>query len=159
AHEGDARTLEALRSGHIALLDRPVEAGDVVGTIGTIQRGMEQGPEIHWEIFSPLRLTAVLGHLFRFVDGTEDGPFARRGAIEDLLSEQADPNLAPKDLMAFFRGGSFANRQAFRQLALRHPHEWGTRLGEEAYIAADELASWPEADRRRLHALAMAPYQ
>jgi len=49
---GDKQALGALVKGEVALLDLPVESGDLVGTVGWVRRGPEWGPELHFETFT-----------------------------------------------------------------------------------------------------------
>src|SRR5207245_39530 len=137
----------------IALVDQRVEAGDVVGTMGLVRRGPEQGPELHFEMFSATRLTGALGRAFRFVEAAADGPFVRRGAIVEAVGA-----VGADELREFFRQGDLDKRQALRRLAIRHQHEWGDHIGERDFVAARELGGWSERDRRRLYDVAIAPY-
>jgi hypothetical protein len=41
---------------------------------------------------------------------------------------------------------------------VRHRHEWGDHTTEDEFVALRELAGVPEADRRRIFEIAIAPY-
>ena len=73
----------ALEAGEVVALDERVEAGDPVGTVGTVSRGPEQGPEVHFEIFTTETLAGELGRAFHYVNAADDGAIARRA---DLIS-------------------------------------------------------------------------
>jgi hypothetical protein len=49
-------------------------------------------------------------------------------------------------------------RQALRRAVVHHRHEWGNRTTLEEFVGLRELSNIPEADRRRLYAIAIAPY-
>ena len=61
------------RGGRGRELDERVEAGDVIGHVGTVSRGPEQGPEIHFEIFTTERLGGDFGRAFHYVNAAGDG--------------------------------------------------------------------------------------
>ena len=68
---GDRRTGPVARAqraaaGDVVLLDQRVEAGDLVGRVGTVSRGPEQGSEVHFEIFTTERLPGDFGRTFRY---------------------------------------------------------------------------------------------
>ena len=49
-------------------------------------------------------------------------------------------------------------RQALRRVVIRHRHEWGDRTTLDEFVGLRELSAIPEADRRRLYGIAIAPY-
>jgi N-acetyl-anhydromuramyl-L-alanine amidase AmpD len=158
---GDPAQLQALRRGEVALIEQRVEAGDVVGAVGEVHRGAEQGAEVHFEAFSATRPPGALGRTFRYIEAAADGPFARRAAILETIREDRSVKglIDAAELRAFFTGGALDRRQALRRMAVRHAHEWGDRLGVAAYTDAPELAGAFEAERRELWRTAMMPYQ
>jgi len=142
--------LADLRQGKVALLDRPIEAGDVVGTLGS--------DELHFEIFAPERLESVLGRTFRYLEAAADGPLVRRASLVELVDSDGNGAIFPDELRTFFSSGDPEKRQALRRLAVRHTHEWGDHLGEAAYVSAPELGNVPEQERRKLYRRAIAPH-
>lgn len=154
----DVRALQALRAGETALLDLRVEAGEVIGSLGQVRRGFEQGAELHFETFSPDKPPPALARAFRFVGAAADGAFARQAPVVDAVDVNGDHQIRAEELTTFFREGDLQNRQALRHFAVRHQHEWGDRLRESAFVSAPELRSIPEDDRRRLFQTALAPY-
>ena len=139
-------------------LDGRVEAGDPVGNVGTVSRGPEQGPEIHFEIFTTDRLPGELGRAFRYVNAAGDGAVARRADVVAAGDANGDQQLAADELSRFFRTGDLDRRQALRRLAVRHRHEWGDRNSLADFLALRELAGLDEVQRKRLYDIVVAPY-
>jgi hypothetical protein len=156
--QGPRELKAALEAGDVVVLDQRVEAGDTVGLVGTVSRGPEQGPEIHFEIFTTERLPGEFGRTFRYVNAAGDGAIARRSDLVAAMDGNGDQQLDAGELRRFFHAGDLDRRLSLRRLAIRHRHEWGDRttLGEFANLR--ELAGIPEADRQRLYQIAIAPY-
>jgi N-acetylmuramoyl-L-alanine amidase len=155
---GPAPVRADLEAGRVVMLDQRVEAGDLIGTVGTVSRGPEEGPEIHFEIFTTERLGGDFGRAFRYVNAAGDGPIARRTDLVTPADANGDQELDAGELRQFFRAGDLDRRQGLRRLAVRHRHEWGDRTTEAEFVGLRELASIPEADRRRLYQIVIAPY-
>jgi N-acetylmuramoyl-L-alanine amidase len=152
------KALESLVKGEVALLDLPVEAGDPVGTVGWVRRGPEWGPEIHFEIFTVERPPPVLASTFHFMGAAADGLLVSRGAVIQPIDDNGDRRLTVDELRHFYREGDPSERQALRQMAFRHVHEWGDRLANP-----DEAAGLLHGERarqqvRRLRARTTEPY-
>ncbi|HXU60702.1 MAG TPA: N-acetylmuramoyl-L-alanine amidase [Polyangia bacterium] len=145
-------------AGRIVLLDQRVEAGDLIGYVGTVSRGPEEGPEVHFEIFTTDKLPGELGRAFHYVNATDDGPVVRRADLVGPADANGDQELDGDEVARFFKTGSLDRRQAFRRVAIRHRHEWGDRNDEADFLRVRELAGLDEADRRRLYGIAVAPY-
>src|SRR3569623_3656627 len=79
---GDPKVRACLAAGDVVTLNQRVEAGDPVGHVGTVSRGPEQGPEVHFEIFTTDRLGGDFGHVFHYVSDTADGAILRPAAVE-----------------------------------------------------------------------------
>ena len=148
----------SLETGDVVHIDQRVEAGDPIGNVGAVSRGPEQGPEIHFEIFTTERLPGEFGRAFRYVNAGGDGAIVRRTDIVAAADANADQQLSADELRRFFRAGDLDRRQALRRLAIRHRHEWGDRNSEADFVALRELAGLDETDRRRLYQIAFAPY-
>jgi N-acetyl-anhydromuramyl-L-alanine amidase AmpD len=156
---GPSPELAALRAGGIALLDRPVEAGDVVGRLGAPGRPTESRDEVHFEVFSAAKLPGALGHAFRYLEAAADGPFVRRGAIVGLVDGNRDGEITPDELAAFFRNPeALLQRETLRHLAVRHVHEWSDAIGEAGFSEARETAALSEASRHAAFGAALGPY-
>src|SRR5262249_33767904 len=85
ARREHADALAALRAGKVAYLDQRVEAGDLVGAVGTVSRGPEEGPEVHFEIFTTDKLPGDFGRSFRYVNAVSDGPVVRRADVITMI--------------------------------------------------------------------------
>jgi len=148
----------ALEAGEVVNIDERVEAGDVIGRVGTVSRGPEQGPEIHFEIFTTERLGGDFGRAFHYINAAGDGPITRRADLINMADRSGDQELSADELRQFFRSGDLDKRQALRRVAIRHRHEWGDRTTEAEFVGLRELAGIPEAQRKRLYQIAIAPY-
>jgi N-acetylmuramoyl-L-alanine amidase len=147
-----------LDAGKVVLLDQRVEAGDLVGYVGTVSRGPEEGPEIHFEIFTTEKLPGEFGKAFHYVNAADDGAVVRRADLVVPEDANGDQELDAGEIERFFRSGDLDRRQALRRVAIRHRHEWGDRNTEADFVALRELAGLSEPDRRRLYQIAIAPY-
>ena len=136
----------------VVIVDQRVEAGDLVGYVGTVSRGPEEGPEVHFEIFTTDKLPGDLGRAFHYVNATDDAGVVRRADLVTPADANGDQELDADEVARFFKSGSLDRRQAFRRVAIRHRHEWGDRNSEAEFIRLRELAGLDEADRRRLYA-------
>jgi N-acetylmuramoyl-L-alanine amidase len=148
----------ALDHGTVTLLDERVETGDLLGYVGHVERGPEVGPELHFEIFTVDKLPAGLDRGFRYLNATTDGPIARRAGLVKLLDKNGDGQVEEKELAEVFHGPDATTRQALRRAVIRHRHEWGDRTTLDEFVSLRELAAASEADRRKLYAIAIAPY-
>ena len=148
----------AFDAGQVVALDARVEAGDTVGYVGTVSRGPEEGPEIHFEIFTTGKLPGELGRAFHYVNASDDGAIVRRADLVTPVDTNGDQTLDAAELERFFQAGNLDRRQAFRRVAIRHRHEWGDRDTEESFVRLRELSGLAETDRRRLYGIAIAPY-
>jgi hypothetical protein len=148
----------ALGRGQVLLLDVPVEAGDVVGTVDWVRRGPEWGPEVHVEAFTVERPPDAVARSFRFVTAAADGLVAARAGLLESLDENRDQRVTTQELRRFFREGDPLRRQAFRHLAVRHVHEWGDRLANPAEAAPLFTDPAARAEMDRLWKATHAPY-
>jgi N-acetyl-anhydromuramyl-L-alanine amidase AmpD len=155
---GDREALSSLFKGQVTLLDVPVEAGDVVGSVGWVRRGPEWGPEIHFEIFTVERPPPVLARSFRFTNAAADGLLVARGAVITPIDDNGDRRLTSDELRHFFREGDLTERQALRVTAFRHVHEWGDRLSDPEEAAGLLRGARARERVRQLHARTTAPY-
>ena len=147
-----------LESGAVTLLDERIETGDIVGFLGTVNRGSEQGPELHFEIFTADKPPAALERTFRLMNAVADGPIARRAALIGLVDKNGDSQVDASELRDLFHGTDLAKRQALRRLVVLHRHEWGDRTTLTEFIGLREFSGIPEAERRRIYEVAIKPY-
>ena len=153
-----AAARNSIESGTVTLLDERVETGDLVGYLGQVNRGPEQGHELHFEIFTADKLPGDLERGFRYLNASADGPIARRTPLVTMMDKNGDGQVDEGELLALFHGNDLTKRQALRRAVVRHRHEWGDRTTLAEFIGLRELSGIPEADRRRLYAIAIAPY-
>jgi hypothetical protein len=155
---GPRAVAAALAAGEVVALNERVEAGDLVGSVGTVSRGPEQGSELHFEIFTTERLGGELGRSFRTINAADDGPISRRADLIAAVDGNGDVQVDPDELRRFFRAGELDRRQSLRRLAIRHRHEWGDRTTLAELSGQRELAGLSESDRRALYDVLFAPY-
>jgi len=148
----------SLQAGTVTLLNERVETGDLLGEVGHVNRGPEQGPELHFEIFTVDKLPPDLDRGFRHINASTDGPIARRAPLVALLDANGDDQVDEHELAAVFHGTDIGKRQVLRRAVIRHRHEWGDRTTLEEFVGLRELSAISEADRRRLYGIAIAPY-
>jgi len=156
---GPSPSLTALRAGGIALIDRPVEAGDIVGHVGGRTHLSESSDEVHFEVLSAAKLPGVLGRSFRYLEAAADGPFVRRGAIIDAIDADKDGEIRREELRAFFRNpDALLQRETLRHLGIRHVHEWSDALGEAGFVEAREVSRLSEDSRRDAYSAGIRPF-
>jgi N-acetyl-anhydromuramyl-L-alanine amidase AmpD len=159
AAAGPSPQLDALRAGGIALLDRPVEAGDVIGHVGGKTRASESSDEIHFEVFTTAKLPGVLGRSFRYMEAAADGPFVRRGAVVGPIDANGDGEVTSDELRTFFRNPeALLQRETLRHLAIRHVHEWSDALGEAGFAEAREVAKLSDDERHAAYSGGIRPF-
>ncbi len=156
--QGPIGTRRALAAGQVVTLDQRVEAGDLVGKVGIVSRGPEQGAEVHFEIFTTDRLPGDFGRTFRYVSAGSDGALTRRADLVTAADTNGDQQVDGAELQRFFRSGNLERRQGLRRVAIRHRYEWGSKNDEAEFLALRELAGLSEADRRRLYRTMIDPY-
>jgi N-acetylmuramoyl-L-alanine amidase len=155
---GDQKALNALARGEVALLDIPIEAGDVVGSVGWVRRGAELGPDLHFEIFTADRPPDVLARTFRFMAADSDGLLLSRGGVFTSIDDDGDKHLTVEEVRHFFREGDPTQRQALRQMAFRHIHEWGDRLADPDQAVGLLRGAGAREQVRRLYERTVANY-
>ena len=153
-----ASARRSIEAGRVTLLDERVETGDLVGYLGQVNRGPEQGSEVHFEIFTTDKLPGELERGFRYLNASADGPIARRAPLVAMMDKNGDGQVDEAELITLFHGNDMTKRQALRRAVVRHRHEWGDRTTLEEFVGLRELAAIPAADRRKLYAIAIAPY-
>jgi N-acetylmuramoyl-L-alanine amidase len=156
--EGPADRRVALNAGEVVTLNQRVETGDLVGAVGTVSRGPEQGPEVHFEIFTTERLGGDFGRAFHYVNAADDGPLVHRADLVAAANANGDQQLDFEELQHFFRAGDLDRRQALRRVVIRHRHEWGDRTSAAEFVGLRELAGIPDEERKRIYDVAIAPY-
>jgi N-acetylmuramoyl-L-alanine amidase len=155
---GDREALSGLVKGQVVLLDIPVEAGDILGSVGWVRRGPEWGPELHFETFTVERPPEAIARTFRFLGAAADGMLVARSSVLGFLDEDTDGHVKLEELRHFFREGDPTQKQALRQAAIRHVHEWGDRLADPAEAAGPLRTPRAQQEVRRLRVRTTDPY-
>jgi N-acetyl-anhydromuramyl-L-alanine amidase AmpD len=148
----------ALHAGQVVLLDQRIETGDLLGRVGQVRRGPEQGSEIHFEIFTVDRPAPVLERIFQSIDAGNDGLLVRRAGLVAIADRNRDQQVDADEWRHLFHDRDREPRQALRRLAIRHRHEWGDHTTLSEFMGLPELSGVSETDRQRLYATAIEPY-
>jgi len=110
------------KPGAIALLDEPIEAGTLIGHVGTAGPAELSRAQVHVEIFAHSDLFADWpGSPWEVVDGSSGGRFSDAPRINDIIDANKDGMLAKQELAAFYGGGSAAGTY---YLVTFHVSEW-----------------------------------
>jgi hypothetical protein len=144
--------------GQIVLLDSHVEKGERLGQVGLIARGPEQGPELHFEIFTTEKAPEAVDAAFRHLNASADGILVRRADVVSFLDGNSDQQIDAAELKRFYRQGETIKRQTFQRLAVRHVHEWSARAAAEVLAGTLETRGLTPTQRQNLHDVAVGPY-
>ncbi|MBA2540356.1 MAG: N-acetylmuramoyl-L-alanine amidase [Deltaproteobacteria bacterium] len=113
---------KADKAGEVWLLDEPVEAGAVIGLVGTAGPDQLAKPQVHIELFSISDLfEGMPGIPWETVDGTAGGRFCDAARITDIIDTNKDTLLSREELKTFYTTGG--GRQMY-YLVTRHVSEW-----------------------------------
>jgi hypothetical protein len=108
--------------GEVALLDEPIEAGSLIGHVGTAGPAELSRAQVHVELFSTYELfTEIKGAPWQVVDGTSGGRFCDSQQINDIIDSDKDGTLSRPELTAFYSGGSV---EQTHYLVTLHVSEW-----------------------------------
>ncbi len=108
------------RSGEVVLLDEPIEAGAVIGHVGSAGPAELSKPQIHVEFFSE-QFIDVPGAPWQLVDGTAGGRFCEAQEIDSLIDKNKDGKLSREELAEFFANGS---GDQLHHMVTLHVSEW-----------------------------------
>ena len=81
-----------------------------------------------------------------------------RSGVLSFIDEDGDGHVRLDELRHFFREGDPTQKQALRQAAFRHVHEWGDRLGDPTEGAGPLHSPRAQAEVKRLRARTTDPY-
>ena len=111
-----------LKPGETWLLDEPIEAGAVIGYVGTAGPGDLSKPQLHLELFSISDVfEGMLNVPWETIDGTSGGRFCDAQRINDVIDTNSDKILSRDELKAFYSGGAGT---ATHYMVTRHVSEW-----------------------------------
>lgn len=109
------------KRGAVVLLDEPVDAGVVIGRIGTAGPPEISKSQIHVEFFSTAELfTAVPSSPWQVIDGTAGGRFCDVDQINSQIDTDKDGKLSRQELSQFYA----TNPGPMRYLVTLHVSEW-----------------------------------
>jgi N-acetyl-anhydromuramyl-L-alanine amidase AmpD len=127
--------------GTVALLDEPVEAGDILGRVGVAGPSDLRASQLHFEVFAADEILATIpNNPFQVVDGTSGGRFVTDDAVLAAIDvEPKDGKLSRRELTDFFR--SSGDRNLARYYATLHVSEWtASPSWVDALAAAPDFA-------------------
>jgi N-acetylmuramoyl-L-alanine amidase len=151
----DSWTLNG-KPGEVALLDDPIEAGAVIGHIGTAGPGVLAKAQVHVEFFSNGELFAgIPASPWEVIDGTAGGRFCDVPRINDLIDTNKDGKLSRPELKSFYESGG---GQQTRNFVTFHVSEWTAEPSwSEALRAASDYRDLKPAEIDALVAEQIAP--
>lgn len=113
---------QTAKPGAVVLLDEPIDAGSMIGHVGSAGPSEHTQAQLHLEFFSNSELFAgVKNSPFDVVDGTSGGRFCDVPKINDLMDANHDGKLARPELASFYTGGGASQA---RSLVTFHVTEW-----------------------------------
>jgi N-acetylmuramoyl-L-alanine amidase len=108
--------------GPVVLLDEPIEAGALIGHVGTVGPGSLSKSQLHVEFFSANDIFEKYPNKpWEVIDGTSGGRFCDSSRINDLIDTNKDGMLSTQELAAHYGG---ASAQQSRNLVVLHVSEW-----------------------------------
>ncbi len=93
------------RPGEVALLDEPVEGGDMVGRIGVAGPGSLAKAQLHLEIFSGPNEPLFEKGGWEYIDGSAGGRFCDVDEITSQIDQNRDGRFVRDEIAAYFAGG------------------------------------------------------
>ena len=119
---GKSEAWKKSKRGEVALLDEPIEAGAIIGHVGSVGPAELSKGQVHVEFFSNSELFAdIPGSPWTLIDGTAGGRFCESSQINDNIDNDKDGTLSKQELAAFYSGGSASQMYYFVTL---HVSEW-----------------------------------
>ena len=110
------------KPGKVVLIDEPIEAGSVIGHMGSAGPPDLRRPQLHLEFFSEEPLfEKVEGQQWEWVDGTGSGRFCSDERITKMIDTDGDKRLSKTELSTFYRSGG---GQQFHRMMTFHVSEW-----------------------------------
>ncbi len=133
------------RPGEVSLLDEPVEAGALIGHMGTAGPAELSRAQIHLEFFATSELfTDVPGSPWTVVDGTSSGRFCEAIEINNNIDTDHDGTLSRQELSSFYSGGG---GEALHHTVTLNISEWTTEPSwSEALRVPKDFKKWKAAD-------------
>ena len=152
-----------LALGRTTLMNEKVEAGELVGHVGSAGPPGYRSSQVHFAIFAPLDITRGLEGKDRFWETIRTDGRSRlcdHAAVLDRADtarkgQSGDGYLTRKELREFFRYNP--KRKFMRQVAVKHLSEWTEKGWERALEEAPDFAQLPAAEKKKLIAQQINP--
>jgi murein DD-endopeptidase MepM/ murein hydrolase activator NlpD len=108
--------------GAVVLIDEPVEAGTLIGHMGSAGPADLRRPQLHLAVFSSDPLFEKIPNApWELVDGTSGGRFCDDERITKLIDKNRDGKLSRSELATFYKSGG---AQQFHAYMTYHVSEW-----------------------------------
>jgi N-acetyl-anhydromuramyl-L-alanine amidase AmpD len=110
------------KAGEVVLLDEPVEAGSILGYMGSAGPGDVNKAQLHVEFFSTGDLFADMSNTpWEVIDGTAGGRFCDVPRVNDLIDSNKNGTLERGELKSFYESGGGGQTHNFVTF---HVSEW-----------------------------------
>jgi hypothetical protein len=106
------------RRGQVTLLDEPIEAGALIGHIGTVGPNDLSRTQVHVEFFSE---QFIDDPQWQLVDGTSGGRFCEAPEVLGAIDQNHDGMVSRAELSQFFAG---YGGESVHRLVTLHVSEW-----------------------------------
>jgi hypothetical protein len=142
--------------GSVVLLDEPIEAGAVIGHIGSAGPAELSRSQVHVEFFSTYELfTEIKGAPWQTIDGTAGGRFCDSQQVNDIIDSDKDGTLSKGELTSFYTGGSASQTH---YLVTLHVSEWTAEPSwKEALLATKDFKQLKPAEIEAMVAEQITP--
>ncbi|HEY1558250.1 MAG TPA: N-acetylmuramoyl-L-alanine amidase [Kofleriaceae bacterium] len=142
--------------GEVVLLDEPLEAGAIIGHVGTAGPPEASKAQTHVEIFSTNELfTSLPASPWQLVDGTAGGRFCDSPEVDDAIDANHDGLLDKQELSQFYLGGGGS---AMHFLVTLHVSEWTPEPSwADALRVPKDFKKWKASDLDQLVADQLTP--
>ncbi len=110
------------KPGEVVLLDEPLEAGSILGHMGTAGPSEVNKAQLHVEFFSTGDLFADMPNTpWEVIDGTAGGRFCEVDRVNDLIDSNKNGKLERSELKSFYENGGGGQTRNFVTF---HVSEW-----------------------------------
>ncbi|HMG56198.1 MAG TPA: N-acetylmuramoyl-L-alanine amidase [Kofleriaceae bacterium] len=107
------------KRGQVTLIDEPIEAGALIGHVGTVGPDALSRAQVHVEFFSEQLIEDP--SYWQLIDGTAGGRFCDTPEIIGIIDQDKDGVLKHSELLAFYASGGGGQ---LHQMVTLHVSEW-----------------------------------
>ena len=118
--------------------DYVIDAGAVIGRVGTVGPGELSSPQIHFEIFSTQRWFDRPDSPFKLIDGSSMGRFCDDDAIDALIDKDKDQRLSRKEIAEFYSGADNGPERDMITLHVEHTLHF-CRIREGGWVHYNQI--------------------